>query len=340
MLRTLALSCSLALPSMAQTVTGFVDKQVELDGEAYRYQVYLPADYDRQESWPVMVFLNGKGECGRDGDKQVTVGLGTALRRAPERWPFVVVFPQKPESETQWGDHGDLVLATLRATEKEYAIDTSRRVLTGLSQGGSGSWELGSRHAEMWRAVAPICGYRLGGWKVDALKETPVWAFHGDADGVVPLRASELLCGELKKAGGAPHLTVYPGVQHNSWDRAYRDSALAEWCRLALTEPQGAQLLADHGGVATTLTLRADGDERQLQGEEAWAAVQQLVRAGAMDALEPWPKKERDESGVTLRIEAGEDAAAWRRYARFEEAGAAAAQVRALVAAGSAPRKR
>ena len=340
MLRTLALSCSLALPSMAQTVTGFVDKQVELDGETYRYQVYLPADYDRRASWPVMVFLNGKGECGRDGKMQVTVGLGTAIRRAPQRWPFVVVFPQKPESETQWGDHGDLVLATLRATEKEYAIDPTRRVLTGLSQGGSGSWELGSRHAEMWRAVAPICGYRRGAWKVDALKETPVWAFHGDADGVVPLRASELLCGELKKAGGAPHLTVYPGVQHNSWDRAYRDSALAEWCRLALTEPQGARLLADHGDVATTLTLRADGVERRLRGAEAWAAVQQLVRAGAMDALEPWPKKERDERGVTLRIEAGEGGAAWRRYARFEEEGAATAQVRSLVAAGSAPRKR
>ena len=38
MLRPLVLSCSLALPSMAQTVTGFVDKQVELDGQTYRYQ--------------------------------------------------------------------------------------------------------------------------------------------------------------------------------------------------------------------------------------------------------------------------------------------------------------
>ena len=46
MLRCLALSCSLALPSMAQTVTGFVDKVIQLDGEAYRYQVYLPAGYD------------------------------------------------------------------------------------------------------------------------------------------------------------------------------------------------------------------------------------------------------------------------------------------------------
>ena len=46
------------------------------------------------------------------------------------------------------------------------------------------------------------------------------------------------------------------------------------------------------------------------------------------------------EEGHHVRIEAGEDGAAWRRCARLGEAGAAAAQVRALVAAGSAPRKR
>ncbi len=339
MLRTLALSCSLALPSMAQTVTGFVDKVVELDGEAYRYQVYVPKDYDAGKPWPVMVFLNGKGECGRDGKKQVTVGLGTAIRRAPERWPFVVVFPQKPESETQWGDHGDLVLATLSATEKDYAIDTSRRVLTGLSQGGSGSWELGSRHAEMWRAVAPICGYRLGAWKVNALKETPVWAFHGDADGVVPLRASRMLCKELQKAGGAPHLTISPGVGHNSWDRAYRDSPHAEWCRIALTEPQGARLLADHSGVETRLTLRAGEATRAFSGEQAWAVVQRLVTAGAMDALQARPAEEDGDDATSLRIEVRGEGVQWRRYARFEQGSKGARTVRGEVASGSRSRK-
>ena len=146
---------------MPQTVTGFVDKEIQLGGEAHRYQVYLPADYDAGEPWPVMVFLNGKGEAagreeaglGRAGGGDPPCARALALRR---------VFPQKPDPETQWGDHEDLVLATLAATEKEYAIDETRRVLTGLSQGGSGSWQIGSAHPEMWRAVAPICGYREG----------------------------------------------------------------------------------------------------------------------------------------------------------------------------------
>ena len=312
---------------MAQTVTGFVDKVVRLGDEAYRYQVYVPAGYDGGKPWPVMVFLNGKGECGRDGKKQSSVGLGTAIRREPDRWPFVVVFPQKPDSETQWGDHQDLVLATLAATEDEYAIDSERRVLTGLSQGGSGSWQIGSARAEMWRAVAPICGYRAGAWKVAALAETPVWAFHGDADGIVPLRSSRELCEELQEAGGAPRLTVYPGVRHNSWDRAYRDSPLAEWCRLALREPAGARLLADHADAKTRLTLRSGSRSRALQGESAWAAVQRLIRAGVMDDLSASPPAQG--AAALVQIEARSKLVQWTRYAGFAADTDAAAAVAA-----------
>jgi hypothetical protein len=33
----------------------------------------------------------------------------------------------------------------------------------------------------------------------------------------------------LKAAGGTPKYTVYPGVGHNSWDKAYRDEKLWDW---------------------------------------------------------------------------------------------------------------
>ena len=168
MWRSLAACLLLLLSSPAQEAepvrTGFVDKQVEVDGETYRYQVYVPPGYEAGKPWPLIVFLNGRGECGRDGTRQTSVGLGKAIRRQPERWPFVVVFPQKPVKRTQWGDHADLVLATLAATEKEYAIDARRRVLTGLSQGGSGAWELGSRFADKWCAVAPVGQAPLSIW--------------------------------------------------------------------------------------------------------------------------------------------------------------------------------
>ena len=33
----------------------------------------------------------------------------------------------------------------------------------------------------------------------------------------------------IKAAGGSPKFTIYPGVGHNSWDKAYRDEKLNEW---------------------------------------------------------------------------------------------------------------
>jgi predicted peptidase len=33
----------------------------------------------------------------------------------------------------------------------------------------------------------------------------------------------------IKRAGGKPNYTEYPGVGHNSWDKAYADPALYEW---------------------------------------------------------------------------------------------------------------
>ena len=53
--------------------------------------------------------------------------------------------------------------------------------------------------------------------------------FHGDADEVISVDISRNLAKALTDAGGAPKYTEYPGVNHNSWEKTYRDSALIEW---------------------------------------------------------------------------------------------------------------
>lgn len=283
---------------------GFHDEVVTVGDVEHRYVVYVPQGYDADGAWPLILFLNGRGECGTDGRKQAEVGLGAAIRARPERWPFVVVFPQKPEHDTQWGDHDDLVLATLAKTERELSIDPDKRFLTGLSQGGSGSWQLGAQHADTWAAVAPICGYRRGDWTVAALKDTPVWAFHGDADNVVPMEQSKLLTAELREAGGAPALTIYPGVNHNSWDPAYRDSALAEWFRLiAAGQATGARYLADRAAadVAELRLVVAPREGKQaidLKVEASGGAIRIAAAAGEGGAGEGGAEQGATEQGV------------------------------------------
>ena len=224
---------------------GFHDKTIAIGGTEHRYVVYVPSGYTEDRRWPLIMFLHGMGECGTDGKKQTEVGLGSAIRKDAERWPFVVVFPQKPDKESQWADHEALVLATLAATEKEHRIDERRRFLTGLSQGGAGTWALGSKHADKWAAIAPVCGYGKPADIAPALKEMPIWAFHGVDDPVVPAKQSKNLCAAVEQAGGNSVLTLYEKTAHNSWDKAYRESNLAEWFRLLPSELTFARVLSD-----------------------------------------------------------------------------------------------
>ncbi len=119
-------------------------------------------------------------------------------------------------------------MAMLDATKRDYNVDTTRLYLTGLSQGGYGTWAIGARHPDLFAAIAPICG---GGNTSDAAayKNLPVWAFHGDADPVVPPKNSQEMVDAVKAAGGDAKLTLYPGVGHDSWDKAYREAGLYDW---------------------------------------------------------------------------------------------------------------
>lgn len=219
------------LSAQGSEPTGFLTKALDYNGAPVKYVVYVPAAYDPAKPMPAIMFLHGAGETGTDGLKQVAVGLGPAILFNQDRWPFLVMFPQKPpggEPRSGWIAHEKLVLDILEKTKTEYKIDESRLYLTGLSMGGYGTWAIAAKHPDRFAAIAPICG---GGDPATAgkLKDIPTWNFHGDKDTAVPLARSQQMIDAIKAAGGEPRFTIYPGVGHNSWDKAYRDEKLHEW---------------------------------------------------------------------------------------------------------------
>ena len=93
--------------------------------------------------------------------------------------------------------------------------------------GGYGTWDMIQRYPEMFAAAVPICG---GGDETAADRiKTPVWAFHGDKDGAVPVSRSRNMIAAIKAAGGQPKYTEYPGCGHNAWSRAFADPELLKW---------------------------------------------------------------------------------------------------------------
>ena len=228
--------------------TGFLDRNLVLQGQTYSYKVYVPTDYSAARDWPVILYLHGAGERGQDGLRQTMAGLGLAVRRSPQRYPAIIVFPQaRPES--QWvGVQSDMALAALTRTMAEFWVDADRVYLTGLSMGGHGSWYLAYRYPERFAAVAPICGWLKDlpshkfsvpvvpegdGPTLPALAQrlvsTPIWIFHGDLDPVVPVRCSREPAEALQEVSAAVRYTEFPGLGHNSWDAAYASEAFCQW---------------------------------------------------------------------------------------------------------------
>ena len=232
--------------------TGFLDRVLTIDGKEYRYQVYVPAQYDGSVRFPAILFLHGAGERGSDGIHQTTVGLGPAIRRDHSRFPAIVVFPQAPTGSsagTYWdGPAADLAMASLQKTMKEFQIDRDRIYLTGLSMGGRGTWYLAYRHPELFAAVVPICGWVIDPAELKGLvpvvpetdgdpmqaltrklSHTPVWVFHGEMDDVIPVDWSRKPVEALKANGQNLKYTEHLGLDHNSWDATFASKIFIDW---------------------------------------------------------------------------------------------------------------
>ena len=96
--------------------------------------------------------------------------------------------------------------------------------------GGFGSWSMTMHEPTRYAAIAPICG----GGNAIAVRyispiQTPIWAFHGDADSAVPLSESEKMVKAVQQRGGKAKLTVYPNVGHDSWTQTYDSPDLYDW---------------------------------------------------------------------------------------------------------------
>lgn len=235
--RLTAVLAALALAAAAEPASaGLETREVRMEGTALRVLVRVPDDYDPARPWPLVVFLHGAGECGTDGQRQGQVGLGPAVAARPELWPCLVLMPQKPSSAEEWEEHEQLVLAAITDVQANWNIDADRIALTGLSQGGHGTWLIGARHPELFSCLAPVCGYGRARTVAPRVAKLPVWAFHGLRDDVVDPAETIAIMQEVRRlravAAGADddaQLTLYPQAGHNSWDAAYAEPGLPGW---------------------------------------------------------------------------------------------------------------
>ena len=193
---------------------------------------YLPPGYGGGEKYPLMIFHHGIGENG-NGDSELDKvpnngipGLMKNNKWDPKR-PFIVLSPQHPgggcPGSAEVHDFIDFAITN-------YDVNPGRVYLTGLSCGAIGAWGyLGDYLDEQIVAMVPIAGDGKGAFnkaKCD-LGKTPIWAFHGDADGTVNVSGTIEPVTGLQMCDPKPdvEMVIYPGVGHDSWSMTYDLSA-------------------------------------------------------------------------------------------------------------------
>lgn len=262
-----------------QKLTKHIPKVVECN-----YLLSLPVGYgEKDQSWPLLMFLHGAGERGDNLELVKKHGPPKRIEQGKD-YPFIVVSPQCPAGQW-WTEKTDTLLALLDEIESKYAVDPERVYLTGLSMGGFGTWTLACRHPERFAAITPICGG--GEWYLaDRLRNVPVWAFHGAKDSVVPLDLSEKMVQGVQRAGGNAKLTVYPEANHDSWTATYDNPELYDWLlshrasRPKPTPASGQRPMKLNRQVAVEIDYLLHLPEGYGDGSQKWPLMLFLHGAG------------------------------------------------------------
>ena len=192
--------------------------------------VTMPPDFDpAKESLPMIVFLHGAGERGDNLDLVHQIGLAKYFVEDPcyHGLRVITVSPQCP-SDLFWSAMPREIYQVIEEAVTRYNVDRDRISITGLSMGGFGTWEMLCTYPDLFAAAAPVCGGGIS-WRVPWNLKCPVRVFHGDADDAVPLVYSQLMTDTVNRHGGSAKLTIFHGVEHDSWVPAYEETNLIEW---------------------------------------------------------------------------------------------------------------
>jgi predicted peptidase len=220
----------------------------EMEGHVLPYRFHQPEMENDGKKYPLVVFFHGAGERGNDNQTQF---------KRFDPFPFwltnpcYIVAPQCPGPEefdekgnSVWVDTHfggishcmkesptwpmQLSIELIKQIIDTKNVDDSRVYVTGLSMGGYATWEILQREGHLFAAAIPICG---GGDvnHVDKMLSTSLWVFHGTDDRTVPVERSLNMVNAIRESGGKPKYTEYPGVDHDSWSRTYRNPEIWEW---------------------------------------------------------------------------------------------------------------
>lgn len=177
-------------------------------------RVMKPLAFDPATRYPVIVSLHGAGGKGTNNNKQLKDwNRQLAEQQRRKDFPCYVVAPQAADL---WNaEHLKKIKSLIKTLP---SVDTDRIYIMGHSMGGHGTYIFVQLEPDYFAAAAPSAGSGLRRTEpfVDPakIKDLPIWAFHGDKDGVCPIERDRAIFAGVKKLNGNMKFTTWTGDNH------------------------------------------------------------------------------------------------------------------------------
>jgi poly(3-hydroxybutyrate) depolymerase len=237
-----------------QDTTYFKKRYYISHNDTLPYRIFVPRDYSPNTRYPLVVYLHGCGQRGKDNEAQLAYTecgpLTFANDIAQKKQPCIIIAPQCALdcywSQFDWrimpyhmpaqASHSmSMTRELVQSLRERFNLDQRRFIVTGISMGGMGAWDMAIRYAPAFQVVIPA----MGGF--DSSSAYPlinkfVWAFHAKDDSLVPYRATLEMVTRLRalrKALGRDtaniKFTTYETGGHAVCSQAYAEPALLSW---------------------------------------------------------------------------------------------------------------
>ncbi|MGD9849669.1 MAG: alpha/beta hydrolase-fold protein [Nitrospirales bacterium] len=178
----------------SQPVGAQPHRSVTVRGLEQPYALYVPKSYDPKRAYPLILCLHGAGFTGE-------AYLDRWMPRLGEK--YILACPSISMGAWWTRSGEELVMQVLQEVQARYHVDPDRIMLTGMSNGGIGTWIIGMHHADRFAGIAPMASgiddvlFPF----VANLAHTPVYVIHGAHDQVMPVQLSRDLIKEMERRG-------------------------------------------------------------------------------------------------------------------------------------------
>lgn len=176
-------------------------------GIIWDYAISVP-DINTDVEVPFIIGLHGGPLGSSNGEGYLTCLADPGFKNLN-----AIIFSPDAGEYYFWDENNySLILTLIEYAKKYWPIDPDKIIVSGYSNGGIGSWFLGTNYPKVFSAAIPVAS----NYDYSSKLKIPFFVIHGDYDKTFPITDMQKLVNSLKNNGSDIRLFVMEGYGHDT----------------------------------------------------------------------------------------------------------------------------